>query len=103
MRADVLLESFRPGVMARLGLDYETLHARNPRLVVCSISGYGQDGPYSQRAGHDLNYIGYAGLLAHLARPGEPPRAAGRAVRRYRGRLADGRLGMLAALVGRAT
>ena len=66
--SDVLLESFRPGVMARLGLDYETLHARNPRLVVCAISGYGQDGPYNQRAGHDLNYIGYAGLLAHLAR-----------------------------------
>jgi crotonobetainyl-CoA:carnitine CoA-transferase CaiB-like acyl-CoA transferase len=65
--ADVLLESFRPGVLARLGLAHETLRERNPRLIVCAITGYGQTGPYSQRAGHDLNYFGYAGLLAHMA------------------------------------
>jgi alpha-methylacyl-CoA racemase len=62
-RYDVLVESFRPGVLARLGLPLETLHAHNPRLVVCSISGYGQDGPYRERAGHDLNYVGLAGVL----------------------------------------
>lgn len=61
--SDALLESFRPGVMERLGLDYETLAQINPRLVYCSLSGYGQKGPYQQRAGHDLNYIGLAGLL----------------------------------------
>lgn len=100
---DVLLESFRPGVLARLGLDYETLHARNPRLVVCSISGYGQDGPYSQRAGHDLNYIGYAGLLAHLARPGEPPVLPGAQFADIAGGSLMAVAGILAALVGRAT
>jgi alpha-methylacyl-CoA racemase len=61
--ADVLLESFRPGVMERLGLSYETLAVVNPRLVYCSLSGYGLEGPYLQRAGHDLNYQGLAGLL----------------------------------------
>lgn len=61
---DVLVEQFRPGVMNRLGLGYETLRARNPRLVYCAITGYGQTGPRRDRAGHDLNYIGDAGLLA---------------------------------------
>ena len=100
--ADVLLETFRPGVMARLGLDYATLHARNPRLVVCSISGYGQDGPYSQRAGHDLNYIGYAGLLAHMAQPGEPPVLPGAQFADIAGGSLMAATGILAALVGRA-
>ena len=62
--ADVVIESFRPGVMKRLGLGWEELKARNPRLVMCAISGYGQSGPLSQAAGHDINYIGYAGMLA---------------------------------------
>jgi crotonobetainyl-CoA:carnitine CoA-transferase CaiB-like acyl-CoA transferase len=62
--ADVLLESFRPGVMDRLGLGWETLRALNPRLVYCAISGYGQDGPYRQVVGHDVNYMGYAGALS---------------------------------------
>jgi crotonobetainyl-CoA:carnitine CoA-transferase CaiB-like acyl-CoA transferase len=62
--ADVLLESFRPGVMDRLGLGWEALHAENPRLVYCAISGYGQDGPYRGLVGHDVNYMGYAGALS---------------------------------------
>ena len=62
--ADVLLESFRPGVMDRLGLGWETLRAENPRLVYCAISGYGQDGPYRNLVGHDVNYMGYAGALS---------------------------------------
>ncbi|HZF18743.1 MAG TPA: CaiB/BaiF CoA-transferase family protein [Burkholderiales bacterium] len=61
-RADVVVESFRPGVVARLGVGYDAVSALNPRIVYCSISGYGQDGPYAQRAGHDINYIGYAGI-----------------------------------------
>jgi len=61
--ADVVLESFRPGVMERLGLGYERLKEVNPGIIYCAISGYGQDGPYRLRAGHDLNYVGYAGLL----------------------------------------
>jgi crotonobetainyl-CoA:carnitine CoA-transferase CaiB-like acyl-CoA transferase len=61
-RADVVVESFRPGVAARLGVGYDAVSAVNPRIVYCSISGYGQDGPYAQRAGHDINYTGYAGI-----------------------------------------
>jgi alpha-methylacyl-CoA racemase len=61
--ADVLVEGNRPGVMDRLGLGWSVLHARNPRLVMCSITGYGQDGPFASRAGHDLNYMAIAGAL----------------------------------------
>ncbi|HEX8036092.1 MAG TPA: CaiB/BaiF CoA-transferase family protein [Ktedonobacterales bacterium] len=100
--ADVLLESFRPGVMARLGLAAETLRERNPRLIVCSISGYGQDGPYSQRVGHDLNYIGYAGLLAHMMRPGQPPTLPGAQFADIAGGALMAVVGILAALAGRA-
>jgi alpha-methylacyl-CoA racemase len=71
-RADVLIEQFRPGVMERLGLGYESVRAVNPRIVYCSISGYGQAGPRTQEAGHDLNYIGNTGLLA--LNPGQPDR-----------------------------
>ncbi len=99
--ADVVLESFRPGVMERLGLGYEQLKAVHPGIVYCAISGYGQDGPYRLRAGHDLNYAGYAGLLHYNRGPnGEsvmPPTQLGD--------LAGGSymaiMGILAAIVGR--
>jgi alpha-methylacyl-CoA racemase len=75
--ADVLVEQFRPGVMTRLGLDYASVASSNPRLIYCSISGYGQEGPKREVAGHDLNYIGDAGLLAlsmgDAAQPVVPP------------------------------
>ena len=71
-RADVLVEQFRPGVMARLGLGYQAVQAINPKLVYCSITGYGQNGPRADEAGHDLNYIGHTGLLA--LNPGPPDR-----------------------------
>jgi len=61
--ADVVVESFRPGVTERLGVDYETLTDHREDLVYCSLTGYGQNGPYADRAGHDLNYVGLAGLL----------------------------------------
>jgi len=64
--ADALIESFRPGVLGRLGLGWPVLHERNPRLVLCSISGYGQTGPWSQRAGHDINYIAVSGVLDQI-------------------------------------
>lgn len=72
-RADALIESFRPGVLSRLGVGYEDLSAANPRLVYCAITGYGQDGPYRDRVGHDINYIGYAGLLHATGTPDGPP------------------------------
>ena len=71
--ADVLVESFRPGVMDRLGAGYSVLSERNPRLVYCAITGYGQDGPRAQEAGHDANYIGYGGVLGITGPEDGPP------------------------------
>jgi alpha-methylacyl-CoA racemase len=71
--ADVLVEGNRPGVMKRLGLGWEVLHERNPKLVMCSITGYGQDGPFAARAGHDLNYMATAGALGLNGERGGPP------------------------------
>src|SRR6185436_1978256 len=70
---DVLVESFRPAVMDRLGLGYETLRARNPRLIYCPITGYGQDGPLTARSGHDTNYLALNGLLGLTGRRNGPP------------------------------
>jgi crotonobetainyl-CoA:carnitine CoA-transferase CaiB-like acyl-CoA transferase len=72
-RYDVLVESFRPGVLDRLGVGYDRLRERNPRLIYCAITGYGQDGPRSQVAGHDANYIGYAGVLDIIGKEGDRP------------------------------
>jgi len=71
--AAVLVEGNRPGVMDRLGIGWEVLHKRNPRLVMCSITGYGQDGPYASRAGHDLNYMAIAGGLGLNGTRDGPP------------------------------
>jgi alpha-methylacyl-CoA racemase len=71
--ADVLLESFRPGVLDRLGVGPERLLEENPGLVICAISGYGQDGPYRDRSGHDMNYLGLIGLLGLTGEAGGPP------------------------------
>jgi len=75
--ADVLVEQFRPGVMDRLGLGYETLSAKYPRLIYCAITGYGQQGPKANEAGHDLNYMAESGVLGlggdMQGQPGVPP------------------------------
>ena len=71
--ADVVLEGFRPGVVKRLAVDYETISKRNPRIVYCSLSGYGQTGPYSSLVGHDINYISIGGALGMTGWPGQPP------------------------------
>ena len=70
-RSDALIEGFRPGVLDRLGLGWKILHARSPRLVLCSLSGYGQTGPLAQRAGHDLNYIAMTGVLDQIRAEGK--------------------------------
>ena len=98
--ADVLLESFRPGVMERLGLGYETLAQVNPRLVYCSLSGYGREGPYRERAGHDLNYIGLVGLLDLTGPRDGPPVIPGVPVADLVGAL-WGAVGILLALLAR--
>lgn len=74
---DVVFEQFRPGVLAKLGLSHETLLAENPRLVVCALTGYGQDGPLAKRAGHDLNYLARAGILGFQGPSGGPPQVPG--------------------------
>lgn len=71
--ADVVLEGFRPGVVQRLGVDYETIARINPRVVYCSLSGYGQTGPYRDLVGHDINYISVGGALGMIGWPGQPP------------------------------
>ncbi|MCL6644012.1 MAG: CoA transferase [Dehalococcoidia bacterium] len=71
--ADVVIEGFRPGVVKRLGVDYDTLSAINPRIICCSISGFGQTGPYAALVGHDINYIAIGGALGVTGRPGQPP------------------------------
>jgi len=72
-RADVVIENFRPGTTRDLGIDYETLSARNPRLIYCAVSGYGQTGPYSHRPGLDLIIQGMSGLMSITGEPGRPP------------------------------
>jgi alpha-methylacyl-CoA racemase len=72
-KADVLVEGNRPGVMERLGLGWPVLHALNRKLVMCSITGYGQDGPLASRAGHDLNYMATSGALGLNGLPDGPP------------------------------
>ncbi len=91
--ADVLLESFRPGVLDRLGVGYERLRAVNPGLVYCAITGYGQDGPYRDRPGHDMNYLGLVGLLGLTGEADGPPVQAA-------GQIADVGGGALMAAVG---
>ena len=101
-RYDVLIESFRPGVMERLGLGYEALSERNPRLVYCAISGYGQDGPRAQVAGHDANYIGYAGLLSIIGAEGDRPVIPGVQIGDLAGGGMSAVIAVLAALVRRS-
>lgn len=71
--SDVLLEQFRPGVMERLGLDYKTVKAINPGIIYCSLSGFGQDGPYRDMPGHDINYLSISGILDTIGMKGEKP------------------------------
>ncbi|MCB0221482.1 MAG: CoA transferase, partial [Chrysiogenetes bacterium] len=99
---DVLLEGFRPGVMDRLGLGYEELKKENPGLIYCAITGYGQDGPYAQKAGHDINYVGYAGLVDMNGDPGARPVLPGTQVADLGGGALYASVGILAALQARA-
>lgn len=98
--ADVLVEGFRPGVAQRLGVGYAQMAAINPRLVYCSISGYGQDGPLAQAAGHDINYESLAGVLAQTGAAGGAPAQGNFPVADLAGGTLSAAMGILAALLG---
>ncbi|HEY6420053.1 MAG TPA: CaiB/BaiF CoA-transferase family protein [Candidatus Binataceae bacterium] len=100
-RADVIVEEYRPGVAKRLGIDFESIRARNPKLIYCAITGYGQNGPYRDMVGHDLNYIATAGVLSMLGRPGQPPTIPHNIIADYAGGGMHGAIGVLAALMAR--
>src|SRR5262249_53065943 len=100
-RADVVVESFRPGVLDKLGVGYRVLAERNMKMIVCSISGYGQTGPYVHRAGHDLDYLAIAGLLAMGGSGGGAPWQPGVQIADLAGGALWSAVAILAALVGR--
>src|SRR5918996_231453 len=100
--ADVLVEGFRPGVMKRLGADYETIRALNPRIVYCSLSGFGQDGPYKSYPAHDMNYLSMAGMLGLIGEAGSrKPVIPLNLVADYAGASLHGALGIVLALFAR--
>ncbi len=98
--ADVILEGFRPGIMKKMGLDYEAVRAVNSKIIYCSLSGYGQAGPYRDRAGHDPNYLALAGLLGLNGAAGGPPVIPGVPIADLSGGMLAA-ISILGALVGR--
>lgn len=98
---DIVLEQFRPGVMDRLGIGYEALKAVNPSLIYCAITGYGQTGPYKDRAGHDINYLSLAGVGSHCGRTGGGPPPLGIQVADIAGGSHHAVMGILAAVIHR--
>ncbi|MFJ3481928.1 CaiB/BaiF CoA transferase family protein [Pseudomonas sp. NPDC090202] len=98
---DIILEQFRPGVMDRLGIGYEALKAINPRLIYVAITGYGQTGPYRERAGHDINYLALSGIAAQTGRQDSGPLPLPVQVADVAGGSLHGVIGLLAAVVAR--
>ena len=97
-QADVLVESFRPGVMERLGVGYKTVASHNPKIIYCSLSGYGQTGPYKDAPGHDMNYSGWAGVADQIGAPGQAPALSNVPVADLLGGSLTAVMGILAAL-----
>lgn len=98
---DIVIEGFRPGVMKRLGLDYETLKQINPKIIYCSITGYGQTGPYNTRPGHDNNILSVAGVLNHSRLKGKRPAPSGIQIADIAGGTLHAAVGVLAAALHR--
>lgn len=98
---DILVEQFRPGVMQALGLDYTRLSQINPRLIYCSITGYGQTGPYKDKAGHDLNYMSLSGIAGHSGRQDSAPPMLGIQVADLAGGSLHAVIAILAAVIER--
>ena len=99
--ADVVVEEFRPGVLKRLGADYDTISEINPRIILCSITGYGQDGPYAQLPGHDINYLSTAGAQSMIGPRGGPPVMTFNLIGDYSGGGMQAALGITMALIAR--
>ncbi len=99
--ADVIIEGFRPGVMKRLGADYETIRTLNPRIVYCSLSGFGQDGPYRDLPAHDMNYLSLAGVLGLIGERDRKPVIPLNLIADYAGASLHGALGIVLALFAR--
>ena len=98
---DIIIEGFRPGVMKRLGLSYEDLKAANPKVIYCSITGYGQTGPFSNRPGHDNNYLSIAGVLDHSRHINKKPVSMGIQIADFTGGTMHAAIGVLAAALNR--
>jgi len=101
-KSDVIVEGFRPGVAKRLGVDYETVKKINSRIIYCSMSGFGQDGPYNQLPGHDINYISLAGVLGIIGEPDGAPIIPSNLIADFGGASLHAAIGILAALMARA-
>jgi len=101
VKADVILEGFRPGVVKRLGIDFDTISKINPRAIYCSLSGYGQDGPYQDMPGHDVNYISIGGALGLIGEEGGKPVIPLNLVADYAGASLHAVIGILLALMAR--
>lgn len=101
MEYDIVIEGFRPGVMKRLGIDYDSLKKVNPKLIYCSITGFGQTGPYSKRPGHDNNYLSIAGVLDHSRLKGKKPASMGIQIADIAGGTLHAAVGVLAAALHR--
>jgi len=99
--ADVILEGFRPGVVQRLGVDYGTVQKVNQKIIYCSISGYGQTGPYRDRAGHDVNYLSISGALDLIGQANHPPSIPGIQIADIAGGGMNAAIGILMALFAR--
>jgi len=100
-KADVVMEGFRPGVVERLGVDYQSVRKVNPQIIYCSITGYGQNGPFRDRVGHDVNYLSYAGVLDLIGEPGHPPSIPGVQFADIAGGGMNAAIGILLALFAR--
>ena len=100
-RADVLLEGFRPGVVHRLGIDYDTVRKINSKIIYCSITGYGQTGPCRDRAGHDVNFLAHSGVLGLIGAPDRPPSIPGVQIADIAGGGMNAAIGILLALMAR--
>jgi len=100
-KTDVIVEGFRPGVAARLGIDYQTINKINPKVIYCAVTGYGQEGPYRDLPGHDINYISFGGVLNLIGEAGRKPAIPLNLIADYGGGGMSAAVGILSAFIAR--